>query len=125
MDQYQNGLSGVLTLFGLLQHEHKTSVLHFSMTRHPSFEGPVKSKDPLIIYSGFRSLVAKPVYSQVCPVFFLFFFLLFFFPTSNESFPVFQNTPGSKHKFERYFQPGRNSVATIYGPVSNSRSSFL
>jgi len=98
LQPYQGGFSGLLTLFGLLHHEHKTSVLNFSMTRHPTFEGIVKSKDPLIIHTGFRSLVARPIYSQP--------------------------SPGNKHKFERFFQAGR-SIATIYGPIQYPPSPAL
>jgi len=91
VEKYKEGFSGVLVLFGLLQHEHKTSVVHFVVNRHPSYEQPIKSKDPVIIYSGFRVLDAQPIYSQ--------------------------HTSGNKHKFERFFQFGRASVATIYGPI--------
>lgn len=98
LEQHKAGFSGLLTLFGLLHHEHKTSVLNFSMTRHPTFDGVVKSKDPLIIHTGFRSLVGRPIYSQP--------------------------SPGDKHKFERFFQPGR-SIATIYGPIQYPPSPAL
>ena len=33
-----------LALFGLLQHEHKVSVLNFSVQRNTEYEAPVRSK---------------------------------------------------------------------------------
>lgn len=38
-------------MFGLLQHEHKKSVLNFTVQRNTEFDGSVRSKVRLIIYS--------------------------------------------------------------------------
>jgi len=77
---------------GLYKHEHKTSVIHFAVQRVPSVNEPVKSKDELVVQCGFRRYRARPVFSQ--------------------------HTIGSdKFKFERFFHPNRNSVASIFGPV--------
>ncbi|KAG9298908.1 hypothetical protein G9A89_015930 [Geosiphon pyriformis] len=83
-------------IFGLLQYEHRVSVLNFSVTRNSEYIEPVKSKDPLILHCGFRRYVVHPLYSQ--------------------------NTRGGKgtnnvHKFERFFNIGRTCIATIYGPI--------
>lgn len=86
-----------LILFGLLQHEHKKSVLNFSVQRNTEYEGSVRSKDPLILCVGPRRLRVNPIYSQL-------------------------TRGGGKgannvHKFERYLRHGDAHVATTYGPV--------
>ncbi|KAG1763801.1 hypothetical protein EDD22DRAFT_1042766 [Suillus occidentalis] len=45
-------------LYGLLKHEHKKTVLHFTVQRNTS------AKDPLILCYGPRRLRVNPVYSQ-------------------------------------------------------------
>nr|CAG8597561.1 7061_t:CDS:2 [Entrophospora candida] len=83
-------------VFGLLEYEHKISVVNFSITRNNEYKGTIKSKDDLILQCGFRRYVVKPIYSQ--------------------------NTQGRKstnnvHKFEKFLNPGRTCIATIYGPI--------
>ncbi|WFC97377.1 ribosome biogenesis protein tsr1 [Malassezia yamatoensis] len=51
-------------LFGLMRHEHKKSVVNFTITRNTEYEAPVRSKDPLLVCLGFRRYYANPVYSQ-------------------------------------------------------------
>ncbi|KAL1916016.1 uncharacterized protein VTP21DRAFT_6020 [Calcarisporiella thermophila] len=83
-----------MAVFGLLQHEHKMTALNFVVTRNTEYTEPVKSKDPLIIQSGFRRFRIHPLFSQ--------------------------NTRGGTnnvHKFERFFNPGQTVIATAYGPV--------
>ncbi|KAL0956841.1 hypothetical protein HGRIS_002954 [Hohenbuehelia grisea] len=85
-------------LFSLLQHEHKITVLHFTLQRNTEYDGSVRSKDPVILCVGPRRLAVNPVYSQ-------------------------HTRGGGKgannvHKFERYLRPGVTSVATTYGPVA-------
>ncbi len=91
-------------LFGLLRHEHKKSVLHFTVTRNTEYDGPVKSKDPLVLCLGPRRFRVNPIYSQ--------------------------NSLGSGkrgngvHKFERYLSHGISaSVATVYAPITFGGSS--
>ncbi|KAI8916941.1 hypothetical protein DFJ77DRAFT_325864 [Powellomyces hirtus] len=102
------------TLFALLPHEHKFSVLNFTVTRNTSTNtttsstlpassstpptiidtAPVKSKEPMILHCGFRRYVVQPLYST--------------------------NTRGGSnnvHKFERFLQTGRSSIATVYAPI--------
>jgi len=69
-----------LLVFGLLEYEFKTSVLHFSVMRHEDYSAPVRSKDELITHIGFRRFLSRPVYSEVC-----FFFYNFTIP----SFEIF------------------------------------
>ncbi|ORY00286.1 DUF663-domain-containing protein [Basidiobolus meristosporus CBS 931.73] len=86
--------SRVNVAFGLLQYEHKMSVLNFIVNRNSEYQEPVKSKDPLILHLGFRRFKVQPVYSQ-------------------------HTTKGTNnvHKFERYLQQDLTSVATLYGPI--------
>ncbi|OSD06969.1 ribosome biogenesis protein tsr1 [Trametes coccinea BRFM310] len=84
-------------VFSLLQHEHKKTVLNFTVQRNTEYDGSVRSKDPLILCVGPRRFRVNPVYSQ-------------------------HLRGGGKgannvHKFERYLRHGTTSVATIYGPV--------
>ncbi|KAJ3149516.1 hypothetical protein HDU86_006921 [Geranomyces michiganensis] len=81
-------------LFALLPHEQKYSVVNFTLTRNDKDSAPVKSKQPMVIQSGFRRYVVQPLYST--------------------------NTRGGSnnvHKFERFLQPGRSSIATVYAPI--------
>ncbi|KAJ7091936.1 ribosome biogenesis protein tsr1 [Mycena belliarum] len=86
-----------VVIFALLQHEHKVSVLNFTVQRNTEYAGSVRSKDPLILCVGPRRLRVNPVYSQ-------------------------HTRGGGKgannvHKFERFLRHGLTSVATTYGPV--------
>ncbi|EPT04631.1 hypothetical protein FOMPIDRAFT_1034765 [Fomitopsis schrenkii] len=86
-----------LILFGLMQHEHKKTVLNLAVQRNTEYDGSVRSKDPLVLCVGPRRLRVNPVYSQ-------------------------HTRGGGKgannvHKFERYLRHGVTSVATMYGPV--------
>lgn len=78
---------------GLLQHESKMSVLHFSIKKHDTYSDPIKTKDELIFHAGFRQFVARPIYST-------------------------NNMNSDKHKMERFLHPGRFSMASIYAPIT-------
>ncbi|WOK92487.1 pre-rRNA-processing protein [Canna indica] len=78
---------------GLLQHESKMSVLHFSIKKHDSYDAPVKSKEILSFHVGFRQFYARPLFSS-------------------------DSLNSDKHKMERFLHPGRFSVASVYAPVS-------
>lgn len=78
---------------GLLQHESKMSVLHFSIKKCDTYAPPVKSKEELIFHVGFRQFVARPIFSS-------------------------DNISSDKHKMERFLHSGRFSVASIYAPIS-------
>ncbi|KAL5557745.1 hypothetical protein UlMin_033956 [Ulmus minor] len=78
---------------GLLQHESKMSVLHFSLKKHDTYTEPIKAKEELVFHVGFRQFVARPTYST-------------------------DNINSDKHKMERFLHAGRFSLASIYAPVS-------
>ncbi|KAJ1949833.1 ribosome biogenesis protein tsr1 [Linderina macrospora] len=85
-----------LAMFGLLQYEHQMSVVHFTVTRNEEYEAPVRSKDPLVLHCGFRRYAVRPLFSQHT-----------------------RGGPGTNnvHKFERFLQHGRVSVATVFAPI--------
>ncbi|XP_059634520.1 uncharacterized protein LOC132276897 [Cornus florida] len=78
---------------GLLQHESKISVLHFSIKKHDTYTAPIKAKEELIFHVGFRQIVCRPIFSS-------------------------DNINSDKHKMERFLHAGRFSIASIYGPIS-------
>ncbi|TYI42812.1 hypothetical protein ES332_A01G124700v1 [Gossypium tomentosum] len=82
-----------IVLCGLLQHESKMSVLHFSIKKHDSYDAPIKSKEELIFNVGFRQFVARPIFST-------------------------DNINSDKHKMERFLHAGHFSIASIYAPIS-------
>ncbi|GAU30187.1 hypothetical protein TSUD_311380 [Trifolium subterraneum] len=82
-----------VTACGLLKHESKISVLHFSVKKHETYDAPIKSKEELIFHVGFRQFVGRPTFSS-----------------------EFINT--DKNKMERFLHAGRFSVASIYAPIS-------
>ena len=83
-----------LSLFSLLRHEHKHTVVNINMTLNSSVESPLRSKTELIIQCGPRRLVVKPIFSAS------------------------GNTPNNVHKFDRFVHPGRSAIATYIGPIS-------
>ncbi|KAG7971506.1 hypothetical protein I3843_07G137300 [Carya illinoinensis] len=78
---------------GLLQHESKMSVLHFSIKKHDTYSAPIKAKEELVFHVGFRQFVARPIFST-------------------------DNMNSDKHKMERFLHAGRFSLASIYAPIS-------
>ncbi|CAM6015441.1 unnamed protein product [Sphagnum balticum] len=78
---------------GLLQHESKMSVLHFSVRKNEGYMEPIKSKDDLIFHTGFRRYHTRPIFST-------------------------DDLNMDKHKFERFLHPGRFVVASIFAPIS-------
>ncbi|KAK6933908.1 Ribosome biogenesis protein BMS1/TSR1, C-terminal [Dillenia turbinata] len=78
---------------GLLQHESKMSVLHFSIKKLETYTAPIKAKEELIFHVGFRQFIARPIFSS-------------------------DNINSDKQKMERFLHAGRFSVASIYAPIS-------
>ncbi|KAG8298608.1 ribosome biogenesis protein tsr1 [Homalodisca vitripennis] len=90
-----------LLFYGLLPHEQKMSVLNMVLKRQPifRFQDPIKSKEQLVFQCGYRRFRASPIFSQ--------------------------HTNGSKHKYERYFQPNSTVVATVFAPITFPPASVL
>ncbi|KAL3845392.1 hypothetical protein ACJIZ3_002795 [Penstemon smallii] len=78
---------------GLLQHESKVSVLHFSIKKHDTYDAPIKAKEELLFHVGFRQIVARPIFSS-------------------------DSINANLHKMERFLHEGRFSIASIYAPIS-------
>ncbi|KAL6506614.1 hypothetical protein OROHE_022446 [Orobanche hederae] len=78
---------------GLLQHESKISVLHFSIRKHDTYDAPIKAKEELLFHVGFRQFVSRPVFS-------------------------YDSINASQHKMEKFLHAGRFSIASIYAPIS-------
>ncbi|KAF4389095.1 hypothetical protein F8388_026824 [Cannabis sativa] len=78
---------------GLLQHESKMSVLHFSIKKLDTYTEPIKSKEELVFHVGFRQFIARPIYST-------------------------DSMNSNKHKMERFLHAGRFSMASVYAPIS-------
>ncbi|KAJ4483958.1 ribosome biogenesis protein tsr1 [Lentinula aciculospora] len=97
-----SSLSSPLTLFALQPHEHKQTVLNFTVTRNTEYTAYVRSKDPMILCLGFRRLQVKPVYSAF---------------EGGETLYSRKIPPNNVHKFFRYLPHSGTSMATIYGPV--------
>ncbi|CAG8519072.1 27436_t:CDS:10, partial [Racocetra persica] len=72
-------------VFGLLEYEHKISVLNFFITRNSEYEEPIKSK----------------VLPSLCC-------------TAHFGGKGTNNV----HKYEKFINPGRSYIATIYGPIN-------
>lgn len=85
------GGAGPVVLSSLMQHECKLTVMHYSVTKMPSYEAPLRSKTPLWFHVGFRRERAAPIFST--------------------------DGLGDKHKFERFLHHRRPSIASVYGPV--------
>ncbi|KAJ5149822.1 hypothetical protein N7448_001400 [Penicillium atrosanguineum] len=83
-----------LSLFSLLRHEHKNTVVNVNMTLNGSVEKPLKAKEELVVQCGARRIVVKPVFSSA------------------------DNTPNNVHKFDRYLHPARSAIATWIGPMT-------
>lgn len=91
-------------VFGLLRHEHKKSVLNFTVARNTEYEATVKSKDTLILCLGPRRLRVCPIFSQHDP--------------GNDG----RRGTNNVHRMERYLHgvgsQGYIGVGTVVGPIT-------
>jgi pre-rRNA-processing protein TSR1 len=82
------------SMFSLLRHEHKHSVINLNLTLRSEVEAPVRSKEELVVQIGHRRLIINPIFSAS------------------------GQTPNDVHKFDRFLHPGRTGIATFTGPVT-------
>ncbi|KAJ5129429.1 uncharacterized protein N7515_005468 [Penicillium bovifimosum] len=82
------------SLFSLLRHEHKHTVVNVNMTLNSSYEQPLKAKEQLVVQCGPRRLVVNPIFSSA------------------------DNTPNNVHKYDRFLHPGRSAIASWIGPMT-------
>ncbi|GAA5837741.1 hypothetical protein JCM9279_006848 [Rhodotorula babjevae] len=95
------------SLFGLHKHEHKYSIMHFTVQRNTENSDTVRSKDPLVLQQGFRRFAINPIFSQ---------------HTQRNGGRGANNV----HKFERFLRHGINAhVATAYLPITFGNSPSL
>ena len=83
-----------MSAFSLLRHEHKQTVMNFSITIDSQYTNPIRSKEELIMQCGPRRFIIHPLFSQA------------------------GNTPNNVHKFDRYLHPGRTAIATFIAPLT-------
>ncbi|KAI1117543.1 hypothetical protein F5Y14DRAFT_353246 [Nemania sp. NC0429] len=83
-----------VTLFGLLRHENKKTVVNFDITHKDDYEKSIKAKEELIIQCGPRRFVINPLFSGS------------------------GNTENGVHKYYRFLHPGDAAIATFMGPVT-------
>lgn len=53
-----------LSVFGLLPHEHKMSLMNVVLKRTGASDEPIKSKERLIFQVGYRRFIVNPIFSQ-------------------------------------------------------------
>lgn len=91
-------------VFGLLRHEHKKSVLNFTVARNTEYEATVKSKDMMVLCVGPRRIRVRPIYSTHDP--------------GNNG----KRGTNNVHKMERFLHgigsQGYVAVGTCFGPVT-------
>ncbi|KAI1816395.1 putative pre-rRNA processing protein Tsr1 [Poronia punctata] len=83
-----------LTLFGLLRHENKKTVVNFDIIHKDDYEHSIKSKEELIMQCGPRRYVINPLFSGT------------------------GNTENNVHKYYRYLHPGDAATATFVGHLT-------
>jgi hypothetical protein len=91
-ESIQSSLQRGVSMFSLLPDENKLSVLHFNVQLIDG-QNPIKSKEPMLFQVGFRTFAAKPIFSEA-------------------------NLNCDKHKMERFLQPGKYIVASIFAPIT-------
>lgn len=79
---------------GLLKYERKMSVMNFVIKKVPNcpLKEPIKSKDELIFYTGFRKFKSRPLFTN--------------------------HGLANKFKYERFFRDDAAMVATTYAPIT-------
>jgi len=82
------------SMFSLLRHEHKQTVVNLNLTLDSGLAEPLKAKEELIVQIGHRRLAINPIFSAGGV------------------------TPNNVHKFDRFLHPGRTAVATFVGPLT-------
>ncbi|KAI0205512.1 hypothetical protein F4808DRAFT_236478 [Astrocystis sublimbata] len=83
-----------VTLFGLLRHENKKTVVNFDITHKDDYEKSIKAKEELIVQCGPRRFVINPLFSST------------------------GSSENDVHKSYRFLHPGDAAIATFMGPVT-------
>lgn len=91
-DSYQVGKP--LTMFSLLRHENKKTVVNYLVNLSSDCPDSIRSKEEMIVQCGPRRFTIKPQFSQP------------------------GTTPNDVHKYCRFLHPGQSAVASFIGPVT-------
>ncbi|GAP83847.2 putative ribosome biogenesis protein BMS1 TSR1 [Rosellinia necatrix] len=83
-----------ITLFGLLRHENKKTVVNFDIAHKDDYEHSIKAKEELIVQCGPRRFVINPLFSSG------------------------GSTENDVHKYCRFLHPGDALIATFMGPIT-------
>ncbi|KAI0513171.1 hypothetical protein F5B22DRAFT_612536 [Xylaria bambusicola] len=83
-----------VTLFSLLRHENKKTVVNFDIAHKDDYEKSIKAKEELIVQCGPRRFVINPLFSNS------------------------GSTENDVHKYSRFLHPGDAAIATFMGPVT-------
>lgn len=87
-----------LTLFSLLRHENKASVMHLSVCRTDTYGEPVAAKEQLEVHAGLHRIFdARPLFSAG---------------------GAGTMSSGNRGKAERFLLPGRVAIASTYVPIT-------
>lgn len=89
----ESGGSPPLLATGLLQHEAKLTVLNFGIKKAPLYTDTLPSKTQLLLVTGVRQFVGRPVFSA-------------------------DDMHADKHKMDRFLYAGHQAVASVYAPVT-------
>lgn len=81
-----------VSLFSLLPHEQKRTVVNIRLTLPSTTTKPIRTKSPLILQLGPRRFVINPIFS------------------------VAGNTPNNVHKYLRFLHPGQTAIASFVAP---------
>ncbi|KAJ8108363.1 hypothetical protein ONZ43_g6448 [Nemania bipapillata] len=92
--QKSHNSSRPVTLFSLLRHENKKTVVNFDITHKDDYEKSIKAKEELIVQCGPRKFIINPLFSST------------------------GNTENDVHKYYRFLHPGDAAIATFMGPVT-------
>ncbi|KAI0392664.1 putative pre-rRNA processing protein Tsr1 [Xylariaceae sp. FL0594] len=83
-----------VTLFGLLRHENKKTVVNFDILHKDDYKHSIKAKEELIIQCGPRRYVINPIFSGT------------------------GKTENDVHKYHRFLHPGDSATATFVGHLT-------
>lgn len=98
-----NSSTNPFVIYGLLEHEHKLALVHFSYESWEDYEEPVASGESIIVQYGPRRQVIQPIFNQA------------------------SNNSNNVHKSEKFHHPGSFSIASCIAPVlfSNAPTIFF
>ncbi|KAI1368976.1 hypothetical protein F5Y08DRAFT_208736 [Xylaria arbuscula] len=83
-----------VTLFSLLRHENKKTVVNFDIAHKDDYEKSIKAKEELIVQCGPRRFIINPLFSSS------------------------GNTENNVHKYSRFLHPGDAAIASFMGPIT-------